>query len=207
MNLTARIISFVFQPLLMATYLFGLLSFTVPATLSPMREDMRWSMIGLIFVMTFVLPALNVFFFKMFGNISTIMMINRKERVMPFMFICILYCVLTYLFYTKTRLSFDDNLFKVLLIINALVIVSTLITFFYKASIHALSMTGMLGVLFPLNKVVEQEILLIPTLIIIVLTGVVMSARLQLNAHTPREIFVGAVIGFLTSFFGMLLLF
>ena len=40
-----------------------------------------------------------------------------------------------------------------------------------------------------------------------VLAGLVMSARLYLQAHTLREVGYGAAVGFLVGFFGMILLF
>jgi membrane-associated phospholipid phosphatase len=86
-------------------------------------------------------------------------------------------------------------------------VVATLFTLFYKVSIHTLGVTGILGILLPLNKVAENNSLFIPTLVLIVIAGLVMSARLQLNSHTPREVLIGAVTGFAVGFFGMIILF
>jgi len=40
-----------------------------------------------------------------------------------------------------------------------------------------------------------------------VLAGVIMSARLEVGAHTPREVMWGAVLGLASGLCGMLLLF
>jgi membrane-associated phospholipid phosphatase len=154
-----------------------------------------------------VFPALNVGMFRMMGTIKTLEMKERRERIIPFIFISILYIGVTYLFYTKPRIGFHDNLLKFLIIIDALVLIATLTTIFYKISIHSLAAWGMLGILIPLNKVLENNTLFYPTLIVIVITGVIMSARLKLNAHTPREVMVGSVLGLLTAFAGMIILF
>lgn len=207
MNALARIISVIFHPLLMATYLLGLLSFVLPSALYPINIESRNSFLILIFLMTFVLPALNISFFRIVGSISSITMPDRAQRVRPFFLISLIYGFVTYLFFIKSRISVDDNLFKLLIIIDALVIVATLITLFYKVSIHTLGVTGILGILLPLNKVAENNALFIPTLVLIVIAGVVMSARLQLNSHTPREVLIGAVTGFAVGFFGMIILF
>jgi membrane-associated phospholipid phosphatase len=66
---------------------------------------------------------------------------------------------------------------------------------------------GVIGILLPLNKVIDDYAIFVVTLVALVLAGLVMSARLQLNAHTPREVLVGAVAGFSIGFFGMLILF
>ena len=132
---------------------------------------------------------------------------EREERIKPFLLIVMLYGVFTYLLYSKTRLGIGDNLFNIILIIDALVLASFVITFFYKASIHSLGVWGIIGILLPLNKVAEDGSLLIPTLGALVLAGLVMSARLQLNAHTPREVLIGSLAGLSIGFFGILILF
>ncbi len=207
MSVLARITSFVFHPLLMATYLIGLFSFQYPVALYPIKSDSNLSFLGLLFLLTFALPAINIGFLRIFGIISSLSLEDRAERTKPFLIILTLYGLFTYLLYTKTRLSMGDNLFSLILIIDALVLVSVLITIMYKASIHSLAIWGVIGILFPLNKVTEDGSLFLPTLIALVLAGIIMSARLYLNAHTPREVLVGSVIGFSVGFFGMLILF
>jgi hypothetical protein len=206
-NILARVISFIFHPLLMATYLLGLLSFLLPSALYPINMQSQLSFLVLIFVMTFALPAINISFFRIIGAISSFAMEKRKERLRPFFLITIVYCFVTYIFSVKTRVSTDDNLFKFLLIIDFLVIAATAITFFYKVSIHSLGIMGFLGVIIPLNRVAEDNILFIPTLVLLIIAGLVMSARLQLNSHSPREVLVGAVTGFGIGFLGMIILF
>jgi hypothetical protein len=196
----ARIISIVFHPLLLATYLFGLLTFTLPAALDPLKEEGHLNFIFLIFCVTFLFPALNVGIFKTFGSIKTFAMKDRQERIIPFSFITILYIVVTYLFYSRTRIGLNDNLLKFLIIIDALVLVATVATYIYKVSVHSLGICGLIGILLPLNKISEDGKLFYPTVAVIALAGVVMSARLQLNVHTPREVMIGGVLGFVTSF-------
>jgi membrane-associated phospholipid phosphatase len=179
----------------------------LPGALDPLKEEGHLNFIFLIFCVTFLFPALNVGIFKAFGSIKTIAMKERSERVIPFSFIAILYCVITYLFYTRTRIGFNDNLLKFLIIIDALVVVGTIATYFYKVSVHSLGVCGLIGILLPLNKISEDGALFYPTIATIVVAGLVMSSRLQLNAHTPREVMVGGVLGFTTSFVLMFFLF
>jgi len=206
-TLLARIFSFIFHPLLLATYLFAVLAFSLPLALDPLKEDGYMNFVFLIFCVTFLFPALNVGIFKTFGSIKSLMMRERQERVLPFFFIAILYIVVTYMFYSRTRIDMQDNLLKILIIIDALVLVSAIATLFLKVSVHSLGMCGMIGILIPLNKISEDGALFYPTIIAVLLTGIVMSSRLQLNAHTPREVTVGGVLGFVTSFVMMYLLF
>jgi len=98
------------------------------------------------------------------------------------------------------------NFNRIMIIVAALVGIATVITFFYKISIHSLAWGGVVGILLSMNRMVEGT-LLIPTIVAIVLAGLVMSARLFLNAHTLREVLSGALTGFVAGLGGMMLLF
>ena len=187
--------------------MFALFTFFLPAGLDPLKEDGHLNFVFLIFCVTFVLPALNIGIFKTFGSIRSFSMEERQERIIPFSFITILYCVITYLFYSRTRVSLNDNLLKFLLIIDFLVLTATIVTIFYKVSVHSMSIWGFIGIILPLNKVSEDGALFYPTIIAFVIAGLVMTARLQLNAHTPREVMVGGMLGFAISFVSMITLF
>lgn len=203
----AKIVSWLLHPLLLATYLFALLTWLLPAGMSPIKEEGQWKFVFLIFSVTFALPALNVLLFKALGTISSVTLQNRRERIVPFSFVAVLYILITWLLYSRTRISFNDNLLKFLVLVDVLVVVATLITFFYKISVHSMAAWAFIGILLPLNRISEEGKLFIPTIISILLAGVVMAARLQLNAHTPREVMIGAVTGLLVSVGGMMMLF
>jgi membrane-associated phospholipid phosphatase len=88
-----------------------------------------------------------------------------------------------------------------------LVLGATLVTFVYKISVHSLAICGMLGIFIPLNNATQDNDLLYATIGCLVIAGAVMSSRLQLNAHTPREILAGALSGFTISFISILVMF
>lgn len=207
MNVVARIISYVFHPLLMGTYLFTLLVFILPAALYPISSGSQILFLILFFVITFVLPVCLMSLLKTFGSIRSFNLETRQERVFPFFMILVLYAGFTYLITLQNKIGFDDNVFKFLLIIDCLVLIGTLFTLFYKVSIHAIGSMGLAGILIPLNKESDNTLLLWVTIGVVVLAGMIMSARLQLNAHTPRQVLIGAISGFLAGFFGIIVLF
>jgi len=198
----AKLISVVFHPLLMTTYLFVLLTYFLPVILQPARPSL-W-IIVLIFVTTFALPTVNFLLLKLTGSIQDLSMPDRQQRILPFIFISAIYIFVTLMFYWKFPIP---NLLRLMVIVTTMVVAATIITFFYKLSIHSLAMWGAVGMMLPMNKVSEVNSLLMPTAIVIVLAGLVMSSRLSLNAHTPREVMMGSVAGFSIGFFGMIILF
>jgi membrane-associated phospholipid phosphatase len=203
-KVAAKIISVLFHPLLLPTYLVLVLHGFFPSMLS-LRAEYTYTIIGLIFVFTFVLPSLNLITLRYFGSITSLTLESRQQRILPFTFIALLYLLVTFLFYTK--LPFSQNFNKLMVIVTALVVVSLIITTFYKISVHSLAVGGGLGILLPLNRVAEQANLLWPTVILIIISGLVMSSRLLLNAHTPRQVMIGSVVGISIGFSGMIILF
>ena len=204
MRTTAKVISYIFHPLLFTTYLVLLLGWLMPHFLSiPSSAGLTFA--GLVFVMTFALPVVNLVMFRAFGTLPSLLMKTRQERLLPFILITIIYAVVTAMFFYKVSAYVNFN--RVMLIIMLLVFAGTAITFFQKISVHSIAICGAVGIMMPLNKVVENGALLVPTTAVLTLAGLVMTARLYLNAHTPREVMHGAVIGFSIGFFGMVFLF
>lgn len=207
MNLAARFISVIFHPLLLATYWFAFMTIVLPTGLEPFKEEAHLKFVFLIFIITFFIPLLAVGLFKTMNLVSSITMVDRRERRVPFVFITLLYILITYLFYSQYRISLHDNVLRFMIIIDALVLVATVATFFYKVSVHSLAMWGLVGMLITLSSIQEDGSLIYPMLATIVLAGVVMSARLQLGVHTLREVLVGSVLGLVVSFASVLALF
>ncbi len=204
MRIAAQIISILFHPLLLATFLVAIVGHYFPIMLEISPGNFK-IILGFVFSFTFVLPVINLIMFRYFGTISSYTLNERTERLVPFVAIAIIYLVMIFLFYNKLPLSQNFN--KLMTIVTALVVCSALITFFYKVSIHSLAAGGMIGILLPLNKAVENNALLWPTAVILVIAGLIMSARLYLNAHTFNEVFMGGLAGFLIGFFGMLIMY
>ncbi len=159
---------------------------------------------GFVFMVTFILPAFNLITFRYFGTISSLSLEKHKERILPFFFIALIYILVTGLFYYKLPIS--GNFIRLMIIISFMVLVSAIATIFYKVSIHSLALWGGMGILLPLNKIADGA-LLWPTVGVVICAGLVMSSRLQLNAHTPREILIGSLLGFALGLGGMTLLF
>ncbi|MBT1704981.1 phosphatase PAP2 family protein [Chryseosolibacter indicus] len=203
----SRILAYVFHPLLIATYLFFLLSNLLPTALEPIPPASHDLFIGLIFIVTFLLPVLNIGILKAFGTLKSFEMQDRKERIIPFFLISIIYVCITYLFYTKTRISINDNFLRLMIVIDLLVVVSTLVTCFAKISIHSVAAWGIVGILILLNKMTEVNTLFYPSIIAIILTGFIMSSRIQVGAHSLKEVLWGSILGLATSITSMLVLF
>lgn len=192
---------------MLTTYLCALFMVIFPSALAPLRLETFSGVLLLVFLVTFILPLANVAIFKFFGTISSFTMPELKERHIPFVFIALLYLLMTFLFYRSFRLTFSDSMMKFLIIVDLLIIGATVVTFFYKVSVHSLGIWGAIGVLVPLNHDAADGILFYPTIATIVIAGFVMASRLQLQVHSLREVMSGGLIGFSIGLVSMIVLF
>ena len=196
----ATAFSYVFHPLMMSTYLFSIIVWLSPYNVLPVGFSTTGSavLIALVWITTFLIPALSLFVLKMSGNITSLTLKNREERITPIIYTTVMYGVTTYLFGVKVELG---PLISVLLGISTLLIGLTgLITLFWKISIHTLALGGLIGMLMAINQNTSIPNITVMLSVLFVLSGVVASARLKLNAHSPIQVYSGFVLGVFVSF-------
>jgi hypothetical protein len=203
----ARFVSYLFHPLLVPTYSFSLCMLVYPDGMKPIPPSFYSNFLILIFLITFVLPLLLMGILRTLGLIGSYHIPERKERVLPFLVITLLYVSITFMFYKQSKIHPGENFMKLMILIDLLVLVSTVITVFFKVSIHSLSVWGVIGILIPLNKIAEGQGLFLSTVIIVALAGIIMSSRLYLQAHSLREVLWGSITGLAVGLTGTLILF
>lgn len=200
MRLLAHIISAVFQPLLMPSLVVYTLLYHVENS-TPLTEGGQSRVLMLVFLTTCLIPVLIVLGFYHFKLIKDIQMTDRKDRRFPFMFVSIFYVVVTYLFHQQPVLERSPLLLLALLAMTAVVLLTNLITYFWKISAHSAGVVGWLAFIMVFAKTNPgNNTLLYPLMAAILLSGVVIWARLYLNAHKPVEIVGGALLGFVICY-------
>lgn len=182
----------------MPTFLFFVLMNFAPLSLGAVNPSLQDNVLILLFVTTFIIPFISVVIFKYTSMIENLEMHDRSERVLPFFFITIIYGLTAYLFYEK--LQFDINFVIVLSGMAVIIFISTLLTLFWKISIHSTAVNAVIGMLIGFIFKYPDSHLLYPIVIGVLVAGFVMSSRLYLNEHTFEEVMGGAVLGFIISF-------
>ncbi len=198
-------ISVVLHPLILPTYIFILLGYFSPLAIAPLNTlSGRTFLIGLIFLSTFFLPLLLLILYLMIQNshwtIKKFLMENSRERVFPLLMIGTFYTVIIY--FIRIRPELNDIILIVMTCTTIAVLTVAFISNFWKISIHAVSISGMIGILAILNNKVPNAALFFPILILLFFAGCLMSARLYLNAHNPLQILVGIILGLFISGMG-----
>jgi hypothetical protein len=193
----AKVISVLFHPLLMTTYVFIGLILALPYSLN-LNMDLSVRFISMVLVTTFVIPFIGVVLLKFTRTISNLEMDDRKERFFPFLFISLFYLATTYLFYTKFR--FPPIISYILLGVSSSLIVLTLITLFWKISAHAIAVGGAVGIFAALLTNSETNAVLWLLSLFVLIAGLVGTARLRLNAHDNKQVWLGYLLGFCLNF-------
>lgn len=197
----ALIISVVFQPLIIPAMVFGLILFGVPEA-SSIPVEFKLRIFYLIVLSTLVIPMLTMFGLRLSGTIKSLHMHTLKDRAIPFSVTSIYFGMTVYF---MARISdLDPILWQSLGLISAVVIILTVVTFFWKMSAHMTGVGGLLALVVVLGLKFPNFQILYPLLLTLLLSGIVGSARLFLNAHRPAEIYVGFVFGFFACFIGFI---
>lgn len=194
-----KFISYIFHPLLMPTYgtlifLWAFPSIEVP-TVAKEGDIIRTTehLTMSIFINTFIMPAVAILMMKALGFIKTLEMQDKQERIIPF--------VATMIFYiwaflaVKTHFDYVPYIYTVFILGTLIsIIISFLITLYYKLSIHMVGASGLLiaSMLMMMNS--EMPLLNV-FLAIVVMNGLVATTRLYLKAHTVKQLYVGFMVG------------
>jgi hypothetical protein len=199
----SHLISYLLHPLLVATIIFMVLPFFAPSALSPLTEKALYSLVGIIFLLTFLVPVVSIAVLRVTGSIASMQMEERKERITPFVFVTLYYGVAAWFF--TFRFELNPAFGVILFSATAALVLLTLITLFWKISAHGAGMGAIVGTFAGFQITLTDSQLLIPLAVAVVLTGLVVSARLHLNAHRPNEAYSGVLLGAIVSFLGILL--
>jgi membrane-associated phospholipid phosphatase len=206
MALLSKVISVVFQPLFLPIYAF-LLYVTIDHhstfLIRSEQASLQFNYILSIQILLAVIIPIGSLYVMYRSNIITSMSIpDRKERI-PIFIITLFYYLLTYYFLRKIHVTNLELLGAFMSFLTGGIILtglSLIITFSWKISIHAIGISGLAGaflgfseLLFPVQN--EEEITII-NILLLILVGVVCSARLHLKAHSFLQIIAGITLGF-----------
>ncbi|MCF2489943.1 hypothetical protein [Dyadobacter sp. CY347] len=202
-NRIALILSVVFHPLILTTYLFALLFIISPELVgvSAFELPALGSLLLLLFLNTFIAPTLVVYYFQRMGIISTMHVDDLAERRLPYIACIIIYGLATYLFGWKLQ-PISELAPQISIILGGATVsllIVTVVSLFWKISAHATGIGGSIGILTGLLMRHDEAQLLIPLVFTVLIAGWLLSARLHLNAHTPAQILVGVICGVFVS--------
>lgn len=195
MQTFSKIISYIFHPLLIPTLGIVLL-FNSGTYLSFLPFNAQRAIYVIVFISTFVLPISFMPFILYTERVKSIFLHQQKERIIPLIITMGFYF---FAFYILTNIS-APKIIRLFLLGSAISVSGALlITFFWKISMHAAGIGGLLAlsIMITLRLMVDLNLLIMA---LIIITGIVGTSRIYLKAHTVLQVFAGMFLGFLSVF-------
>ncbi len=192
----ATLISYVFHPVFMPVLLSIALWRLMPADFAAIpQKTLTFRLISLAST-TIFFPLLTVALLKALGFLRSIHMRVSKDRVIP------LIATMTFYFWAQQVFSHQPDTPKIIniLLLGSFwgIILLFIGSIFFKISMHTTAAGGAIGIMTVLLFLSSFN-MLAALLLTIVVGGIVGSARLVLREHTPAEIWMGYIIGFLVQ--------
>lgn len=180
---------------------FFFLTGSVYDFMTPLKT--KWIISSMVFCFSFILPVINIYALYKMKRISSFTLKDQSERTFPYIVTSCFYFGLFYLF-------LDLNIWasiKILIFGAGLAILLTaLINLKYKVSAHMVGVGGLVGSLMIVSFVIKYNA--VPELaLLFLLSGVIATSRLYLQAHEPRQIYSGFLLGMFTQILVFLVFF
>jgi hypothetical protein len=189
---TAKIISVIFHPLFMPVYGLAII-FSAPTLFGYLPLEVKKLILLIVLINNVLLPLSVIPFFRYRNIITSWSIENRKERFIPLLITTLLYSATSFIIF---RFPIPVFLKSFMIAAFFLSLAMTIINFWWKISIHSVGAGALIALVLILSLKMYSPLVwyLIP---VIIAGGLVLSSRLKLNYHTPQQVWVGLLTGFL----------
>ncbi|MCT4699300.1 hypothetical protein [Tenacibaculum haliotis] len=195
-----KFISTILHPIVIPTIGIILYFIITPINLS---RHQQYTILGVVFVVTYVIPILLLILLKAIGYIKSYQVHGIKERKIPIFFMMTLLFFLGKFFLETTIIRDLSYLFFG--VVFGLGCIYILFITKIKTSLHLLSIGAATGY-FLLFQQIHNTFILPIIIVFILLSGLLASSRLHLKSHSVKEVYLGFFIGLISPFIAYYLL-
>jgi hypothetical protein len=194
----AQFTSYVFHPVFIPVYVILLLLRSDAYFAVLLDERFKRFLVFFTITTAVILPLLSASLLKRLNLLSSLQMPRREERILPFVASAVFYFIA---FMSLQKIEHLSGIYSLLFLSTAgLILITAGITYFWKISIHLISIGSAAGILFALLLNGQMDFRLW-FLLALLTGGWVGAARLTLKAHKPSQVYIGFLLGFLFMFF------
>lgn len=212
----ARIVSAIFHPLLMPTYMLALLLTVNPYLfgVSGLSDVVSQLLLLRIFLSTFFIPIIAISMLKLTGLAQTYELLDRRERIGPYIITGIFYLWMFRNFLQNPQIPTAYTTF--MLGCTIALFVAFFINIFSRISAHTVGMGALVGMVlitlwqfsYDTFRLGSWDLNMKPVLIVtILLAGLVGTARLSLHKYEITDLYGGYIIGLFAQFIALRFLF
>ncbi|RYU78435.1 hypothetical protein [Hymenobacter persicinus] len=154
----------------------------------------RWIVLAVVFGFTFVLPTLGTGALYWFGQLDSLLLRERAQRPLPLLLATFSFGLAATIL--AQQLVFDRLLGQLIVGMVLAVFLTFVISLSWKISAHGVGVGGAAGLIALLYLTSAQPIELLWWLVgTIIIAGAVLTARLELEAHTSAQVWAGLALG------------
>ncbi|RFM29959.1 hypothetical protein [Deminuibacter soli] len=194
LRVLAKLVSYIFHPLFIPTYIFIWLMLRFPYEFAGITEKMvKLRLLGAFWTTAFF-PAFAVFLLWRLKFVESILLRTQKERIVPYIITMFFYWWMWYL-----SRNFTDQpiiLKSFYLGIFFTTVLGLIGNVFFKISMHAMGIAGglccVIATCFLYHVHLGADIA-----IVTLVAGLVGTSRLLLNDHSPAEVYAGIIVSIL----------
>lgn len=188
----AKIISYIFHPLFIPTYIFWFLIKVFPYEFPGIEVYQLKLRLISVFWMTAFFPAFAVFLLWKLKFIHTIFLRTQKERIIPFFITMFFYW---WMFYLSKNFKDQPKVLQFFFFgICAATSIGVIVNNYIKISLHGMAMGGALTTIILFSLYYQQGFGL-AIAIVTILTGLVATSRFIAGSHTNTEMYSGILLG------------
>lgn len=187
----SKVISYLFHPLFMPFITAVVVMFLNKFSFVGLGDPFKKQILANIALNTIFFPLVCTLLLKALGFIESIQMYTNKDRIIPL--------IATMIFYFWSYLIMKNLQVPLSLRVLTLgffwgIIVVFMANIFIKISMHTAAAGGLLGMIIVVMMIGHINLIL-PFLIVLLLGGIIGTARMVLKAHKPGEVWLGYFAG------------
>lgn len=194
MKRISQLLSSIFSPLLVPTY--GMIMASYLSVLAVLPSSVLWTTVAITFVITCVLPLAGIIALYKSGVVKDPGLNERSERFIPYALAAVCYLGCAFFLYRASAPLWLAMFYAggaVAIVINVIVNIK------WKISAHAAAVGGLVAFVFRLaasHQAIYDMNVWMSAMVIV--AGMVMTARVYLQRHTLMQVLAGAANGFLS---------
>lgn len=191
-RIVAKIISYIFHPLFIPVYIIWFLINVHPYLFSSFTTFEKIITLLRFVIMYSFFPLVTLLLAKGLGFLQSIYLKTQRDRIIPYIVCEIYYFWMAYVL--RHQSQYSREIVQLAMAIFIASSIGLLVNIYMKVSMHAIS----IGVLVVFTGVLASALSVNFTLYIsaaLLITGLVCTARLIVSDHTPKEIYIGLLVG------------
>ncbi len=193
----AAFVSYVFHPLFIPLIGTWYIAFVQAGFFAGIAPQEKYFILLRVAYNTIFFPALTILLLKGLGFIDSIFLRTKQERIIPYIAANIFYFWMYLVFRNQSGIPPILTAFIFGIFVSSSL--ALLANIYFKISMHALGVGALTGLMLNVIFSSISYSVFLPAMLIILLTGIVATARLIVSNHTTFDIYTGLFVGIVTQ--------